>query len=705
MQLGIPADFAIPCLYLREGSNDGWFQEDTQPPAPGLSKSLKLNLHLTDLTHDDIGSTPENPIIIAQFSSIPLFRPSLYQFKLYGLDGNGDPYLPLISRETEAEQVHHLINRAQQKLSPTIISTSRGMGKTFFLKKIGLNQLAPSYESIPEIGKAQRCGRIVSFTANIETCQQYGMDHNMWIKDVLVSHLTQIFVGTRFRNVAFQQAYKSVFNADLTQEDVSFKKYIARLRTLTPEQLFEEVMDATLKAFDIKEDVPLFILCDEIQYLMQEVEILSAESMTKHTFFSRALNSIKEKRPRIIATGTNSGNLPIMHRYTDISPSFVGLTPFDLKNARLFMEKLFEHQSIDVNWSQSNLRLFNAIFILTAGIPRMIRFASVVWSRNTKLPFSAVLSRIFTDIQDYYRDAVNTFLERSTFSMRDLAIVMLCCHSYYPIPNLLADVPATNLVWQDLIDASLIFPCGFNCYCVPAVFWLNLEDNSRINALENEISSLAHGVDLRIMNLNILKWYDVEKNHLISIGHYFEKLFGMSLVIRYTLATLGSEHSVVKFSDIYHAQPRTSLYEALKAIEINLKDGFIMAPIEVQATNQSEIPSQDALYCNQIANSTAVYDCVGRISKCSINGRGCFQNKNSFKKPTGGDILKQITHLGPDDVLFWVYPGNNDTDQTDMNFRILEVKEAIQNQRVLFLSGKGCCSPAIINMLAILESI
>ncbi len=50
----------------------------------------------------------------------------------------------------------------KNKYKPVIISTSRGMGKTFLLKKVGMQQVKEQLK-LALIGNAIACGRILSF--------------------------------------------------------------------------------------------------------------------------------------------------------------------------------------------------------------------------------------------------------------------------------------------------------------------------------------------------------------------------------------------------------------------------------------------------------------------------------------------------------------------------------------------------------------
>jgi hypothetical protein len=68
-----------------------------------------------------------------------------------------------VDRDEILEQINSIANmKSPQKYRPIVISTSRGMGKTFLLKMIGL-QRVPASLKCQRIQDAVNYGRIISF--------------------------------------------------------------------------------------------------------------------------------------------------------------------------------------------------------------------------------------------------------------------------------------------------------------------------------------------------------------------------------------------------------------------------------------------------------------------------------------------------------------------------------------------------------------
>ena len=628
---------------------------------------------------------------------LPHFNPINYAFTLYGLDSNGDAFLPLQGRTEQVKLARQYIRMPLQKLSPIIISTSRGMGKTFLLKKLGANDLA-SNERIDELEQAKLNGRTISVTAAPDTVDKYDKNYELWVKDLLLAHLSHVFAGYSYQNVDFRiQPYLNPLLDDLSYASDSFKTFVELVRSFSVSQAFDLVMEWTRNAFNITAEIRLVILVDEMQHLLLEMGIQSTIGTSIHTFLSMALSCLKSKRPIIIMTGTNYGEHEIMDDYSDVNPHFVGLTPFALEESRDFGTRLFGHAGKQINWSADDLRLAQAIQTLSAGVPRLLRLGYGSWMDLHTASFQLIIQTFFVNARSYYKEAAAIFGKDSMLSDTDLAMIMLCCNSFYPVSNINNRVSGTKHTWNSLIRTSVVFPCGNDCYCIPSIFWLPKDAEvvaDKMARVNSEISRLVHGVELGIMNLDVIAWYDDRNHWLTHIGHYFERLFGMSLAISYYLQYKRSRKRGMKLSDVYYVPENSYFRPGLDSLDVNLKDGFEMCKTE-------ELPDKrkgrvKVVYCNQKAKSTAKYDSVIQMAKGYI----CIQNKNSYKTPAACDIVKQLDALPSDSVLIWVYLGHNDKDMKAPLYYDEIVKDAIKKHKLIFVSSAGCCSPAILSLLS-----
>ncbi|KAI3660775.1 hypothetical protein MP638_001086 [Amoeboaphelidium occidentale] len=592
----------------------------------------------------------------------------------------------------------------QQKLAPIIISTSRGMGKSFLLKKLGANDLGTS-ESIIELEQARLNGRTISLTANVDTVNEYKCDYELWLKDVFLRHLSHIFYGYSFREVCFDAKRLNPLLQDLSEASPSFQKFAGHVKSRSVMEVFDLVMDWTREAFNITSEVRLVILIDEMQHLLVDMNIKSSVYSGNHTFLSLAFSCLKMRRPIIIMTGTNAGELEMMNDYSDVNPHFVGLSLFELEDSRLFRTLLFQNFGKTVSWTEDDKRLSQAIQTLSAGVPRLLRIGYDSWIRLIEsFSFRLIIQSFFVNARSYYKEATDYVRNDSKISDEDLAMVMLCYNSFFQVREIGNYVPGTKISWRQLIHASVVFPCGNSCYCIPSIFWLpkDNEDSDekifKVNSLIKE--ELVPGVDLKVMNLDVLAWCDDSNNWLTPIGHYFETLFGMSLAIRHYLKTYDHRRrKLVKFSDIYFVRRGSYFRGVLDGLKVNLKDGFCFTEEGCSSANKKGLVL--AVYCNQTVNSTARFDSVIPMDKGFI----CIQNKNSVKKPSAAEIIKQLEVLPENSVLVWVYLGQNDLGTKEPVFNNKVVKNAIKDNKLMFLSSAGCCSPVILSLLRNLKGV
>ena len=102
--------------------------------------------------------------------TLPSFNPSNYEVSFPLLAAkNGEMFLTLLGRDDVVKKINDLVLYVPSyptvntpKYSPIIISTSRGMGKTFLLKMIGMQKVKQELEN-EKIKLARDCGRVLSF--------------------------------------------------------------------------------------------------------------------------------------------------------------------------------------------------------------------------------------------------------------------------------------------------------------------------------------------------------------------------------------------------------------------------------------------------------------------------------------------------------------------------------------------------------------
>ena len=85
-----------------------------------------------------------------------------------------------------------------------MISTSRGMGKTFLLKKLAL-QKVPDGLQCPLIQEAGSCGRILSFDFSKLTGDRTAKAMQRFFTKLMVWYLSRIFSGCEVSGIVFRK--------------------------------------------------------------------------------------------------------------------------------------------------------------------------------------------------------------------------------------------------------------------------------------------------------------------------------------------------------------------------------------------------------------------------------------------------------------------------------------------------------------------
>ena len=94
------------------------------------------------------------------FAAPKKFNPADYHFEFPFFAPNGESYLNLVDRDTIVRRINYIAqDRRPCKYRPIVISTSRGMAKTFLFKMIALQNVAADLKC-PLFDVARKYGRI-----------------------------------------------------------------------------------------------------------------------------------------------------------------------------------------------------------------------------------------------------------------------------------------------------------------------------------------------------------------------------------------------------------------------------------------------------------------------------------------------------------------------------------------------------------------
>ena len=120
------------------------------------------------------------------------YEPQLFGFEMDNVDSETE----LLGRNYLLRKINFYADYGLGKYTPIFISTSRGMGKTFLLKKLGLQQIKDKSLQSRSILEARDVGRVVSFVFNSGSNPILSKeDVNTFIPSLLIYTLCRMFDG------------------------------------------------------------------------------------------------------------------------------------------------------------------------------------------------------------------------------------------------------------------------------------------------------------------------------------------------------------------------------------------------------------------------------------------------------------------------------------------------------------------------------
>jgi hypothetical protein len=223
------------------------------------------------------------------------FDKSRYSLKFLSENTGNKTYTPLLDRDDAVKQVNEIASRCPSKrtpkFNPLVMCGSRGMGKTYFMESIALQNLIESLKCQP-IAEARDCGRAISFDFLQYTVKiSNEKEAETFLKHLLIYYLCETFNESYVDGIFFQAiSFYAVLEHDkLTNEHL--KRMIPFWLGKSFDDMMAEYMRLTNIAFKVDCHVPPVFFFDEIQEISQPTDIQSAHGHF-HTSLSLLLKTI-----------------------------------------------------------------------------------------------------------------------------------------------------------------------------------------------------------------------------------------------------------------------------------------------------------------------------------------------------------------------------------------------------------------------------
>ena len=473
---------------------------------------------------------------------------------------NGEKHLNLLERDDLVRDINRYISKSsRQKYEPFIISTSRGMGKTFFLKMIGSQSLKDELK-LPCIQEAISVGRVLSFDfakdlSEMKSSISVTDDIFSFFQKLMVYFLCHLFQGKQVDGINFEpQEFRNV--SSLTGEQGNFDEWKNRCLNLSVESMIDEYIRLTNIAFETKSDVPPIFLLDEVQSLNKTTERPSSYSCDPpkfHSQLSLLLTQLAVKQyPICICTGTDNGNIMNITEMSRIVPIVLSLAPLSKEYSRNWKEMTDQKNmetGLSIQIDENTDKVMQALVQASYKIPRLLLFAHDTWYDYKKNPTQNgvfPLQVFEVKAQRYYFEM---FSALGSYSQRELAHIILSCGIRWTVSREQEYVPGTNIQWRELIRAAVVFPDGHNGFIFPfGLIWSAHQDFTRKALVIDFVSSVVKNLDVR----NLFLTHDQLSSYgQMVAGVQFEKTLVSALAVRYYILKLDPSISRVTLENLF----------------------------------------------------------------------------------------------------------------------------------------------------------
>ena len=638
---------------------------------------------------------------------MPPFQPSKYSLEFPFFETkDSDNYIDILGRDNVITKINTIMDDRlnKDKYWPVIISTSRGMGKTFLLKKFGMQKIKDNLKT-DIIGNAIATGRILSFDFTSGSIKNED-DVYSFFPRLMVFFLCRIFDGTQVDGINFEKTEFDLVSSHRGR-NLNFNQWLSKVARYRTEAMVDEYIRLTNIAFGTTHDAPPVFLLDEIQNLCHPTNVTSSFLRDKtpqiHSQLSLLLSQLAGKlKPVCICTGTNNGNIISITEKSKFLPQVLSLTPL-VSEYEEFWKQLTDYSNkSSPQYRQvkmdSDKVLIEALVYASYQIPRLIFIAHSIWFNLRKKGTTENREYYIQEFEkkaiDYYGEMVAVF---NDFENEEIAHILLACGVHWIVENEESNVPGTKIPWANLIQKSLVFPYLDGCYLFPfSLVWrvaISPKTSNKRQDIENICAELVPNLDIKDLYISYDMLCSWEKYNL---GVGYETLFASSLAVKYYLQSISTGSSVAYFSfpTIYDIS-RLDLpaFDIMTEYMVNFSQGISLPTREVFA-NGADLGFA-VVHNRNIHNAHHDLVLPACVSGKTVNI--AVQAKASFDLSDKKTILKQLlispTSLEPVKQLFWLYLylGKH---QREKKFN-----------SIVFLDGSGCCNGLALDFLILVKKL
>jgi hypothetical protein len=623
----------------------------------------------------------------------------------------GDDTSPLLGRNETLETLNKHSKGTQDKYTPFLLTASRGMGKTFFLKAVGSHRVPEEYKN-QRIQDAIDTGRIISFELNRILLSITVQEIREFPTHLLIFYLCNLFKKSQVDGMYFDGISEVCRVKAFRGTQKKFRAWISYYRDSNASEMIDEYIRLTNLAFKTTTMAPPVFLLDNVRNFCYSRPLKNPgqDEEVKDAPLSMILRNLSQSKLQPICICAGSNHVDVMDSIPNMSPVILRLRTLLYKVEYTAVWKGMTRYLNDWHSKRSKEEtfkvpedsiaekdLFEYLVFASCQVPRILRFAHETWyDREVAIGLGRTPMVDKKDcLRDFKERTFHYYREMNTiwrdFSDKDIAQILLICSVPFEVSDT-GCVPGTEIPWSTLIQTSIVFPHLNNCFVFP--FELIFSENTyyymwnKQRAVKKICCGLIKNLDIE----DLFTPYDELCNlDVYNLGIRFERLFVSSLAVKYYLHSTGGK---IKFTEIYDFRGAEEAKSKLlmEPYMVDFSDG-IFSPSTEAFVNSLSLPATSIIHNGSPQNT----DCDIILPAFKGNERVNIpvSLKTSFELP-------EEEGIDDDERRVSKKPKNVETRIWLSFFVDSEEAKNIANN-VAILNSSGCCNGLALDKFAMLK--
>lgn len=453
---------------------------------------------------------------------------------------NNKEDMPFLERDDVIQSIVEEMEKTRhsKENKPRVVAlwSPRGTGKTSVIRRLA---------KMDEYAESRRCGRLLIFDAAWVPTQM-SVEASTLVSAIVLWHLLQLLDGFRvevagqvvkFKRMDFKDVVEVVERRSRPTGSVNSFEAWVRSACTTKDDVFKQWCLVTAAAFNAQQDCACLVLLDQTELLVKQSLDQPSSLGGSRSRFTEVCSQFPQQMA-VYCTGTVNIQLDLpAAEYTRLYiASLPALRPLSLESAKQVMQQRQTTQYKD--------EVFNQIFLLSAGVPRLLGFVF-----QTAGELASTIPVAFSAMSGCFKEAYQS--AAPFFDQPEVAWSLVLCSAVRWKATDSKLVPGTSKRWTEVFEAGAAFPDN-GSVLIPRVWWC--QDDEVKTAL------IRQGLKVNISLEGLLPdpaklLQSMSKQGPTARGKLWEVQVGNALAARFRLFCMEASNTpsdtYIPFLDIY----------------------------------------------------------------------------------------------------------------------------------------------------------